>query len=640
VRCDDARLALSLRLDGEAPEGVDEDDVRDHVDGCGACTSFERTAVDVRTGLRFEPVDAAPDVAPGVVASLAAEAGGSDPRDRLRPRPRSLRSPGRRGRARRSLVAAAACAAVAGFVAGAVFVGTGRDPRSPAAADLPQRVVAAQSGITSLDARFRIVERALPPADGRPDPDEARVRDGWIVYEAPESLALTVGGESGTRLIVDGEEWWQASARRCSPAAGSSTCSGGATRWVRSVSGRAPFSDQAPVPLELVSPVDSFTLAAVPSSLGSRRVAGRDAIGVRVTAAQVAPLLDGLAPAGLRAVHPTDQAELWLDRDHLVPLELTVRASDDPARPRWAAERGLTESAGDVVVSFTVGSATINGPVDRDVFALPTRPPPDERVDAGFRPDLSSGDTGSTSGRDGSAAVAPSPLPDGFARYRSGVVVAPGAPDVTVTAYTDGRAWFTVRTTTEWAGRRLFGSIGASVRAVDLGDAGVGYASDDGRSIAVHGAGIDVAVSGSLPLDELLRLAASLGVTGIAVPASWDEAASASLDQAAAAADELLVARGLEGFGSPAVRISGDTVTQVYAGAGDRGFTLVQSADDQLPPPPAADAVGVEVRGVEGRYGYDRGQLEWVERGSAHSVASQTLSLGELLAIAEALAPM
>jgi hypothetical protein len=581
-------------------------------------------------------VDAAPDVAPVVVATLAAEPIGGE---RRRPRARSLRSrPPVQRRPSRSLVAAAACAAVAGFVAGAVFVGTGRDPRSPAAADLPQRVVAAQSGITSLDARFRIVERSLSPADSRPGPAEARVRDGRLVYEAPESLALTVGGESGTRLIVDGEGWWQASGRRCSPEA-TATCPGGTTRWVRSVSGRAPFSDQAPVPLELVSPVDSFTLAAAPASLGSRRVAGRDAIGVWVTAAQVAPLLDGLAPAGLRAVHPTDRAELWLDRDHLVPLELIVRASDDPARPRWAAERGVTEAAGDVVLSFTVGSATINGPVDRELFALPTRPPPDERVDAGFRPGLSNGDAGSTSVGDGSAAVAPSPLPDGFARYRAGVVVAPGAPDVTVRAYTDGRAWFTVRTTTEWAGRRLFGSIGPSVRAVDLGDAGVGYGSDDGRSIAVHGAGFDVVVTGSLPFEELRGLAASLGVTGIAVPPSWDEAASASLDQAAAAADEMLVARGVEGFGPPAVRISGDMVTQVYAGAGDRGFTLVQSADDQLPPPPAADAVGVEVRGVEGRYGYDRGQLEWVERGSAHSLASQTLSLGELLAIAEVLTP-
>src|SRR5918995_1184079 len=175
VRCDDARLALSLRLDGEMPDDVDPGELDRHLGGCPGCAAFERSAGRVRAGLRFEPVHDAPDVVPAV----------------------------------------AACAALAGMAAGAAFVGIGREPRSPAAADVPERVVAAQSSITSLDAQFRLVERGVGTGDAGAGAGE-RSRDGRLVYAAPESLALTIDGAApgddgaDTELIVDGERWWQA----------------------------------------------------------------------------------------------------------------------------------------------------------------------------------------------------------------------------------------------------------------------------------------------------------------------------------------------------------------------------------------------------------------------------------------------
>src|ERR687897_685286 len=122
-------------------------------------------------------------------------------------------APGERAQPRRSLLAVAACAALAGMAAGAAFVGIGREPKSPAAADVPERVVAAKSSITSLDAHFRLVERGLGTGD---DGAGERSRDGRLLYEAPESLALTIDGAAraddapDTGLIVDGERWWQA----------------------------------------------------------------------------------------------------------------------------------------------------------------------------------------------------------------------------------------------------------------------------------------------------------------------------------------------------------------------------------------------------------------------------------------------
>ncbi len=46
---------------------------------------------------------------------------------------------------------------------------------------------------------------------------------------------------------------------------------------------------------------------------------------------------------------------------------------------------------------------------------------------------------------------------------------------------------------------------------------------------------------------------------------------------------------------------------------------------------------GVIVRGTDGRYSPDRGLLEWVEGNLAISLTSTTMSLDELVAIAESL---
>jgi hypothetical protein len=595
VTCDATRLAVSLRADGELGDGPAAERLDDHLAGCPDCRRFEAGIGMIRNALRFEPVGEAPDVASPVIWRLSRRNGAV----------RDARSP---------WWAAAAVALVAGLVTGATFVGLAREPRSPAAADIPALVVAAQPTVDSLDARIRVTEstRAAP-------------RDGRLAYRAPEALALSVGDD---RLVVDGDRWWQDTARACSPAPGRVRCPAGAPRWLRSVTGREPFSDAAPLPLDLVVPVDSFALAAGSAGLGERAVAGRAAIGVTVTAAQVAPFLDGLAEAaGLRPVHPADPVEVWLDADHLVPLAVTARAGDDPGRAAWARAAGVADAPGQVIVDVAVTSIGVNEPVDDDAFAPPAGPV-DESATGGFRPG------------DGAPAPEPATLPAGHRPYRAGTVTAAGAPAVGLRSWTDGRAWVTVRATAAWAGGRLFGEVGPDVRPVDLGPAGRGYASADGRRVALHGDGLDVVVTGSLPAADLRAVAAGLGVVGRPVPAGWAEAATATLPDAVRALPGLLVpGGGLAGFGTAAVRIDGDTVSQTYAGPGDRGLTLVQRAAAHLPPPSDGDEVGVAVRGAAGRYSYGRGQLDWMEGGVARSLRSPTLALGELLAVAEGLEP-
>jgi hypothetical protein len=209
---------------------------------------------------------------------------------------------------------------------------------------------------------------------------------------------------------------------------------------------------------------------------------------------------------------------------------------------------------------------------------------------------------------------------------------------VAVRTWTDGRAWVKVRATRDWPGGRLFGDLGPLVRPLGLG-AGVAYASEDGGRVAVHGSGVDLAVSGSLAPADLARVAAGLPVAGRPVPDGWAEAATATLPEARAAGPGLLRPSDPAGFAPPAVRVDGKAVTLAYGGAGSRGFLLVQAPGVRLTPPLDEDATGVRVRGSDGRWSPGRGELEWVEAGRSFDLRSTTLSLEELLAIAASLVP-
>ncbi|HEX6420676.1 MAG TPA: zf-HC2 domain-containing protein, partial [Acidimicrobiales bacterium] len=191
MTCDDAAAALSAAADGEPVDAATRGALDDHLRTCGRCASFARHVTDLRAALRLEAVDAAPDIAGPVGAVLGAQtrapAGGSGdagppargtaahgtaahgtPGDHT-PGDRPRRPAGRgtaRGTARRPVLVAAAAALLAGTVAGATAVGFGTEPRSPAAADVPSRVIEAQHDITSLDARITVAEHGLRGLDG------------------------------------------------------------------------------------------------------------------------------------------------------------------------------------------------------------------------------------------------------------------------------------------------------------------------------------------------------------------------------------------------------------------------------------------------------------------------------------------
>jgi hypothetical protein len=340
----------------------------------------------------------------------------------------------------------------------------------------------------------------------------------------------------------------------------------------------------------------------------------------------VQPLLDGLRSAGdWRQLHPADHVELWLDDASLVPLSLRVRPAAGADRDWWAVRHGYRDAAGSTLLAVDLRDVAVNEPLRAGAF--PSAPPDADLRDAGF------------DDAEAAAAIArPRWLPDGMRPHRAGAVSG-GGTEVAIATYSDGRAWIKVRATEAWSGGWLFGNLGPLVRAVALPGAGTAYIAEGGRQVALHGTGVDIEVTGSLSARTLRRVAASLGVTGRPIPERWTQAGTATLAKARRTVDGLLLPTALDGFGPPAVRSSRGAVSLAYTGAGARGFLLSQVRGQRLSPPLEPDVRGVRVRGAAGRYTPLLGELEWVESGSVVSLRSQTLSLAEMLAIAESLAP-
>ncbi|MET0913753.1 MAG: hypothetical protein ABWZ68_10695 [Acidimicrobiales bacterium] len=617
MSCTEARTWVSERLDGGDPPALSE-----HLDGCADCRHFVDRTEALRRSLRFEAVGTVPDIAGAVRAHLEADRSGPwNPRPATNDRFQNEGRGGRRGR-HRSTIAVAAAALVAGVLIGVNLVGVGDDrPRPVAAESLPARIASAQATLDGLHADLRLVERGWNPAVPE------RRYQGTLDYRAPESLSLQWQDQTAypsgawrpndVSLRTNGAAWVSTGVPDCRSFA-QPDCS--LPPRERSETGRPPFADSTPVPLELVVPVRSFTSADTATVVGEGSVAGRPTIEVTVAAAQVGPLLDSLRPAGnLRAVHPTDRVELSLDAERMVPLRLRVRASADPARQAWAVQQGYADQPGLVVLAMDVVGLDFAIPA-ADRFA----PPAGAVVaDAGFR----EGDPG--------LDLQPT-APEGFEVARIGRIEGPTPTGVW--SWSDGRAWVRLQATEAWTGPRLFGDLGSLVRPRAMAG-GQAYVSPDGRQVALHGASVDLVVDGSVATGTLLAVVDDLEVTSVPLPPDWPEQRSAS---PAAIRRALPGALGLEvpGFEHPAGRLDGDAAVLFTAGAGDRRLLLEQAPGTRIRPPTESNYETVGVRGVEARYTPGADRLEWVEDGAVLSLRGTGLTRAELVSVADQLEPL
>ena len=212
----------------------------------------------------------------------------------------------------------------------------------------------AQATVDALDATLTVVERGWHPAV-----PERRLT-GSLRYRGPELIWLVLEDTTdypsprwnprSLEVVVGDDVAWQRGPVRC-PIESQPDCGSNVT--VSAVTGREPFPDDAPAALDLIAPVSSFRWSESERLLGERVIDGRTAIGVEVAAAQVAPMLDLLyETSDLRPVHPTDQVEIWLDQETMVPLVLSFASADSEraaavgAPPRSRRRRRATLSGG------------------------------------------------------------------------------------------------------------------------------------------------------------------------------------------------------------------------------------------------------------------------------------------------------
>jgi hypothetical protein len=664
---DQARRWLSSALDGEL-EHSDESPLRDHLDACASCQAYQDRLARVRVGLRDASAPA-PDVRAAVMAAIGSSSVAADElpstgatapptgevelhvvghrvdrTEEARPLPSPRRETTvveRRGLGAARVVRwlpAAACLVV-GLLIGSALVGGLRTTSTPAAAQVPEHIAAAQFDVVSRSARIEMIER------GWNEQVPERTFTGSIDYRAPETLALHLDDTTvypspawvpdDVDLVRRDLQWWARGPRDC-PSTAQPGCTAPEPR-LEVIDDVEPHDDGAAMPLDLVVPVRSFLRSTEPTSLGARTLDGHEAVGVEVSAAQVAPLLDGLRPAGnLRQFFPSDVVGLWLDAERWTPLLIEVRASDDVDRRTWATNRGYVERPGDEILSVRVVDR--DPADDGDIEGLEPAPAGGVRRDAGFAwlvdgvvvPGYQRTDARGV-GVDGTS------LPHGIVPMATGIVGFATPHETVIQTWSGGRGWVKVASTTGWDGTRLFGDLGSPVRRLTAADGSVTYASLDGTRYAVHANGVDVVVTGSVDEDALARVVDGLDVVGVEVPADWDEAATETIASATDLLPGLLVPAPDATFDEAAVRADGNVVTQAYAGAGGLGFVVVEAPGERLPPPLDMDVSGVVVRGIDGRYSAARGELEWVEGDRVHRITSTTLTRVELLAIARAM---
>lgn len=571
-----------LRRISEAIDG--EGSLPDDLDAEGQ--AFLSSATRLRSLLRVEEAAVPPDVTDAVLA-------------RVRRRPLA------RPRPQRPLVLVAAAVFVVAAVAAAIAVRPGGPlGPAPALADVGEQVLHAQRDVLALDARLTLVERGA-----HPDVPQRRY-EGTLRYQAPERLWLHLEDRTSLPdgfpandldLVVRDGAAWSSGLRGC-PVGEQPACLGAPQDRV--VSGLAPFAADWVAPLDLVIPVDAFLPGA---AVTATEVDG--AVVIETTVARLQRTIDGLRSAGaLRAVHPTDTVRLQLDPDTFTIQRLTVTASDSEARAAWAASNGYLEAVGTDVLDLTVTEQSLPG------SPFPDAPEP-AGTNAGFD--------------DATDVSGPQPawLPDGYSAHRSGHQTGPG-PAAAVRSWSDGRAWIRLDVTDERIGDQLFGDLGPLVRRLAVGR-GVGYTDPTGSVVSLHAGELDLALTGSVPLDVLVRVAASLPVDGEQVPATWPQ--GEALDTVPTGA--------LRPAGALVARYDGPDLLVAVPGPGQTSAVLRQRPGTILGSPGKADVVEVRVRGVAGRYEPRTQVIRWVEDGWVRELQSNGLGLDDLLAIADALEP-
>jgi hypothetical protein len=636
VDCRCVQAALSLRMDGEHVPRRVSDAVDRHVETCAVCSAFDEGAWTLRERVRFGVAAAVPDLVDPIMAAVRAES------------PLALRraSPPLRGAGARPprpsvrrfvpLVAALVVGAIVGSVVAGGLLAS--QPTPLAAADVVRGVDAAASRVRNYSATFAVTEYHFAP--------NVPVRNFTVhvAFSAPEKLRLDVADNTmypssrfapnDLSLVGNGSKWMSSGLETC-----------GSPHETCVVRNRPPFSSSTPLPTDLIVPVSTLGQPEGVAGLERGEVSGRPAVRVELTYARAGPLFPYLAMGGRwRPYFPDDRVVVWLDARTYLPLRTAIFPSTDPARRAWETAHGLPyESPSQAVL-------------ESSILSFDSRRPPAGTFRVGAHAATSEGaETLQLSNVRADAGFAPVLPADrgGLGLYR--VVLEKGADTGSVLiTYADGLSYLKVQESATWRGPTPYGGVPSESEEIALPNSGVAlYAPATpvlGRRISLHTDSLDVYLETNLPRRELVHIAGSLALRGLALPASWSAAGEPERVPPDRLGSEvpfrpLLPSRVPAGYDLASA--------QVERAGGSRGFTLFydQRSSDlaggsfriheepatTLPPASAAHQSIVDVRGVRARFTPDRDELEWVQNAVYIAIDGSGLDLRELLALAGAL---
>ncbi len=637
MNCERAQIELSAWMDGE-PAGRSAAAVDEHAAGCPSCKAFLAGSARVRTAVRIRPAEPVPDLVGPIMARVAAEP--RAPR-RLRRLPALARHHRARG------LTPVVAAAIAGIMAGSVVVGgpwQGPSNRPIAAAAVVLDVQHAAPLLDAFAGTFAITERgfsaSVPVRHLRMD----------VAFRAPQRFRMdvhdltTYTSSSWTpndlTFISDGASTYRSGPTGC-PA---SLPAGGCPPTRTTITRASAYSAQAPAPADLVLPLTTFSSADGIDVLGAGRIAGHQAIEVRLTFARAQPLFPFLDLGGnWRPFFDQDRVDLWLDRSSWFPLRYSVYPSTDPARRAWELRFGMPVEASTASILDVQLTSFEQQPPDPALFTAPGWSQPDAMPLAAF-PD-----------RVGYLPVTfTSP---GNLQLSSAVVPPrddPNAPR-SVLLYTDGMSYVRLGERPNWGGPTVFGPVGDAAQQVGLSSGGVAYyepASDGlGRRLAIHTSGTNLFLESNLPRAQLLQLAASLPIRGQPLPNAWTMVSGSGISiEQVAPADAL--ARSPVPLELPATLPAGYVLASASIVSGQAGPTAVNfvfrqretdtaggplvlhvQMADALPPASSAHQLLVDLNGISARWTQDREQLEWIRDGAYVSLQGP-LGLDAMLQLA------
>ena len=565
-----ARIETSARWDGEHDPALFSL-VEAHVATCPECRAELEKMSSARQALRLQTASTPPDLAPSIIRKLGAVP------------VRRLRTPWRE-----RLTAAAVAAAISALLIAGTSLPWDDSSDLAGAAEVSLEIRRAARELGSYSASYSLTET------GWHEQVPVRTFSATVDFKAPERLRVRISDTTSypslawprndVELAASPRRWWIREPSSCPPEA----LPGCAVRGfeTRALSSRAPFDGDTLPPTDIVVPLESLASSGGFRVAGAETLEARDVYRLELDHLAAEPLIAALQPGGSWArFAPDDPATIWIDRETWFPVAIEVESVSSKAR----FEARLTQL--------------------RDAPRLGVVP---KRAMVSNRGDF----------RDGAieAAWAPS-YTAGLEPYRSG-----RGTGTALVSYASGLTWLKVAR--DAAPR----SAAAISEEVPVGE-GTGYYlpadARGSRRLDLFTDGTRYRIEGNVARDELLRVAASMGVTGDELPGR-DSVAPASFGPL----------RWLPRGYRPAsiVKARGGSVTVYFRHPeierAAYGVRVTHSPSRRTLTPSSEEFTLVEVDGRPARWSSERGELEWIDEGY-RAVAAPGLGLGTAVRIAE-----